>query len=34
MEKSYGIKLAFRSDLNYHVENIKIINANTNEEYR
>jgi ribonuclease G len=25
---------AFRTDPNYHVENFKIINANTNEEYR
>jgi hypothetical protein len=25
---------AFRADPNYHVENFKIINANTNEEYR
>ncbi len=34
MEKTHGIKLAFRADPNYHVENFKIINANTNEEYR
>ncbi len=34
MEKSYGVKLAFRADPNYHVENFKIINASTNEEYR
>jgi ribonuclease G len=34
MEKSYGVKLAFRADPNYHVENFKIINALTNEEYR
>ncbi|MBI3884272.1 MAG: Rne/Rng family ribonuclease [Opitutae bacterium] len=34
MEKSYGVKLAFRADPNYHVENFKIINAMTNEEYR
>ena len=34
IEKTYGIKLAFRADPNYHVENFKIINANTNEEYR
>ncbi len=34
MEKTYGVKLAFRADPNYHVENFKIINANTNEEYR
>ncbi|PTX95626.1 Rne/Rng family ribonuclease [Opitutus sp. ER46] len=34
MEKLFGVKLAFRADLNYHVENFKIINANTGEEYR
>ncbi|QYM78143.1 Rne/Rng family ribonuclease [Horticoccus luteus] len=34
MEKLYGAKLAFRADLNYHVENFKIINALTGEEYR
>ena len=34
MEKLYGVKLAFRADMNYHVENFKIINALTNEEYR
>ncbi len=34
MEKMYGVKLAFRADLNYHVENFKIINALTGEEYR
>ncbi|MBL9216094.1 MAG: Rne/Rng family ribonuclease [Opitutaceae bacterium] len=34
MEKIFGVKLAFRADPNYHVENFKIINANTNEEYR
>ena len=34
MEKLFGVKLAFRADLNYHVENFKIINAMTNEEYR
>ncbi|MDF9827378.1 ribonuclease G [Ereboglobus sp. PH5-5] len=34
MERLYGVKLAFRADLNYHVENFKIINAVTNEEYR
>jgi len=33
-EKTYGVKLAFRADPNYHVENFKIINAMTNEEYR
>ncbi|WP_404420585.1 ribonuclease E/G [Nibricoccus sp. IMCC34717] len=34
MEKLYGTKLAFRADMNYHVENFKIVNAITNEEYR
>jgi len=34
MEKTYGVKLAFRADPNYHVENFKIINAINNEEYR
>lgn len=34
MEKLFNVKLAFRADPNYHVENFKIINANTNEEYR
>lgn len=34
MEKLHGVKLAFRADLNYHVENYKIINADTGEEYR
>ncbi|MDX2188184.1 MAG: Rne/Rng family ribonuclease [Opitutaceae bacterium] len=34
MEKLFGVKLAFRADLNYHVENFKIVNAITNEEYR
>ena len=33
-EKLFGVKLAFRADLNYHVENFKIINAITGEEYR
>jgi len=34
VEKTYGLKLTFRADPNYHVENFKIINATTNEEYR
>ena len=34
MEKHFGVKLAFRADLNYDVDNIKIINAVTGEEYR
>ena len=34
MEKLHNVKLAFRADLNYHVENYKIINAETGEEYR
>ncbi|MSU73191.1 MAG: Rne/Rng family ribonuclease [Opitutus sp.] len=34
IEKLFGVKLAFRADLNYHVENFKIINAITGEEYQ
>jgi ribonuclease G len=34
MEKLFGVKLAFRADLNYHVENFKIVNAISAEEYR
>lgn len=34
MEKLFGVKLAFRADLAYHVENYKITNATTGEEYR
>jgi len=34
MEQNYGVKLAFRADPSYHVENFKIINAVTGEEYR
>ncbi len=34
MEKSYGVKLAFRADPAYHVEHFKIINAESGEEYR
>ncbi|MBX7123103.1 MAG: Rne/Rng family ribonuclease [Opitutaceae bacterium] len=34
MEKLYGVKLAFRADPNYHVENFKIVNAASGEEYR
>jgi len=34
MEKLHKVKLAFRADLNYHVENYKIVNADTGEEYR
>jgi len=34
MEKLHNVKLAFRADLNYHVENYKIVNAETGEEYR
>src|SRR5476651_2078237 len=34
MEKSFGVQLAFRADPNYHIENFKIINAATGEEYR
>jgi len=34
VEKLYGVKLAFRADPSYHVENFKIVNATTGEEYR
>ncbi len=34
MEKLYGVKLAFRADPSYHVENFKIVNAASGEEYR
>jgi ribonuclease G len=34
MEQTFGVKLAFRADPNYHVENFKILNALTGEEYR
>jgi ribonuclease G len=34
MEKLYKVKLAFRADPAYHVENYKIINAANGEEYR
>jgi ribonuclease G len=34
MEKLFHVKLAFRADPNYHVENFKIINNLTGEEYR
>ena len=34
MEKSFGVKLAFRADPNYHLEHFKIINAVSGEEYR
>jgi len=34
MEKLYGVKLSFRADPNYHVENYKVINSATGEEYR
>jgi ribonuclease G len=34
MEKLFGVKLSFRADPNYHVENYKVINALTGEEYR
>jgi ribonuclease G len=34
MEKNYGVKLSFRADPSYHVENSKVLNALTGEEYR
>jgi ribonuclease G len=34
MEQTFGVKLAFRADPSYHVENFKILNAATGEDYR
>jgi ribonuclease G len=34
MERAYNIKLAFRSDPAYHVENFKVLNADSGEELR
>ncbi len=34
LERSYNIALTFRADPNYHVENFKILNADTGEELR
>jgi ribonuclease G len=34
MEKNYGVKLSFRADPLYHVENYKVVNAISGEEYR
>ena len=34
MEREFGVKLAFRADLSFHVENFKIVDAVTGEEYR
>lgn len=34
LEKNYNIALTFRADPNYHVENFKILDADTNEELR
>ena len=34
IEQSYGVKLAFRADPIYHVENFKIIDVKTNQEQR
>jgi ribonuclease G len=34
MEKSFGVKLSFRADPNYHLEHFKIVDAGTGEEYR
>jgi ribonuclease G len=34
IEKSFGVKLAFRADPVYHLEHFKIINAVSGEEYR
>lgn len=34
LEKNYNIQLTFRADPNYHVENFKILNADTGDELR
>lgn len=34
IEHIYGCKLSFRSDITYHIENFKILNANTGMEMR
>ena len=34
LEKNYNIQLTFRADPNYHVENFKILDADTGEELR
>lgn len=34
MERDFAVKLAFRADLSYHVENFKIVDAVTGEEFR
>ncbi|MDR0535273.1 MAG: Rne/Rng family ribonuclease [Puniceicoccales bacterium] len=34
MEKAYNVRLAFRADPGYHVENFKILDAETGEEVR
>jgi ribonuclease G len=34
IEKTFGVKLAFRADPTYHIENFKILNAVTGEEHR
>ena len=34
LEKIYNIQLTFRADPNYHVENFKILDAETGEELR
>ncbi|HEX3729328.1 MAG TPA: Rne/Rng family ribonuclease [Opitutaceae bacterium] len=34
MEKTFGVKLAFRADPAFHVEHFKIVDTNTGEEFR
>ncbi len=34
LEKSYNIRLSFRADQNFHVENFKVVNMETGEEMR
>lgn len=34
IEETYGVKLSFRADPTYHVENFKIVEAGTGQELR
>jgi len=34
MEKTFGVKLAFRADPAYHIEHFKIVDTNSGEEFR
>lgn len=33
MQAHYGVRLTFRADDSFHVENFKIVNAETGDEY-